>query len=149
MNIRVPALAVSLALAAISPRRNLAAISDPVKTADGLVSGVTLSFWRSRLQRHSVCRAARGRPALETAAAGSAWKGVRKADAFGDVCVQRPAPKRVPNNVATDLPDSPKMSEDCLYLNVWTDAKARRSAAASDGLDLRRSIHRGRRIQSA
>ena len=51
------------------------------------------------------------------------WEGVRKADAFGDVCVQRPAPKRVPNNVATDLPDSPKMSEDCLYLNVWTDAK--------------------------
>jgi para-nitrobenzyl esterase len=36
--------------------------------------------------------------------------------------VQNPAPKRVPNNVATDLPDSPKMSEDCLYLNVWTSA---------------------------
>ena len=51
------------------------------------------------------------------------WKGVRKADTFGNVCVQPSQPKRVPNNVAVDLPDSPKMSEDCLYLNVWTSAK--------------------------
>ena len=29
---------------------------------------------------------------------------------------------RVPNNVTVDLPDSPKTSEDCLYLNVWTSA---------------------------
>jgi len=29
---------------------------------------------------------------------------------------------RVPNNVTVDLPDSPKTSEDCLYLNVWTAA---------------------------
>ena len=50
------------------------------------------------------------------------WSGVRKADVFGNVCMQQPAPKRVPVNVAVDLPDSPKMSEDCLYLNVWTAA---------------------------
>ncbi len=37
--------------------------------------------------------------------------------------MQPSQPKRVPNNVAVDLPDSPKMSEDCLYLNVWTDAR--------------------------
>ncbi len=36
--------------------------------------------------------------------------------------MQPSQPKRVPNNVAVDLPDSPKMSEDCLYLNVWTAA---------------------------
>jgi para-nitrobenzyl esterase len=28
----------------------------------------------------------------------------------------------VPNNVSVDLPDSPEVSEDCLYLNVWTSA---------------------------
>jgi para-nitrobenzyl esterase len=52
------------------------------------------------------------------------WPGVRKADQYGNVCIQSPAPNRKPNNVAVDLPDSPKMSEDCLYLNVWTDAKS-------------------------
>ena len=31
-------------------------------------------------------------------------------------------PNRQPVNVTVDLPDSPKMSEDCLYLNVWTQA---------------------------
>ena len=39
------------------------------------------------------------------------WEGVRKADHFGDGCVQN-FPKG----------DFPK-SEDCLYLNVWTPAK--------------------------
>src|SRR5258708_19500213 len=37
--------------------------------------------------------------------------------------MQANAVKRVPVNVAVDLPDSPNMSEDCLYLNVWTAAK--------------------------
>ena len=35
------ALGISLALAAVSPVRTLAAISDPVKTTDGKISGVT------------------------------------------------------------------------------------------------------------
>ena len=50
------------------------------------------------------------------------WDGVRKAEQFGNVCVQPSQPNRMPNNVTVDLPDSPKMSEDCLYLNVWTSA---------------------------
>jgi para-nitrobenzyl esterase len=33
----------------------------------------------------------------------------------------------VPNNRAVDLPDSPPMAEDCLYLNVWTPAKSVRA----------------------
>ena len=48
------------------------------------------------------------------------WDGVRKADTFGDVCVQPKGVGRL--NVSVDLPDSPKTSEDCLYLNVWTAA---------------------------
>ncbi|MEN7536836.1 carboxylesterase/lipase family protein [Aurantiacibacter flavus] len=50
------------------------------------------------------------------------WDGVRQADSWGDNCVQNPAPQRFPVNSATDMPDSPEMSEDCLYLNVWTPA---------------------------
>ena len=48
------------------------------------------------------------------------WDGVRKADAFGPVCVQPKGVGRL--NVSVDMPDSPKADEDCLYLNVWTGA---------------------------
>src|SRR5579871_4773789 len=41
------------------------------------------------------------------------WDGVRKADQFSAVCMQK-----VPGNAAS------KASEDCLYLNVWTSAKS-------------------------
>ena len=42
MKIRI-SLGIAAALAAVSPLRTLAAISDPVKTSDGKVSGVTLA----------------------------------------------------------------------------------------------------------
>jgi para-nitrobenzyl esterase len=42
------------------------------------------------------------------------WEGVRAADAFGPVCMQ---------NAAGGAADQ-KVSEDCLYLNVWTAAKS-------------------------
>jgi para-nitrobenzyl esterase len=48
------------------------------------------------------------------------WNGVRKADAFGPVCVQPKGVGRL--NVSVDMPDSPAAGEDCLYLNVWTGA---------------------------
>lgn len=47
------------------------------------------------------------------------WDGVREATEFGDVCIQPPGQGRL--NIAV-LPDGPAMSEDCLYLNVWTPA---------------------------
>jgi para-nitrobenzyl esterase len=114
-----PALAaVVLLLSAPMP----AAISDPVKTDAGLVSGVTLP---------SGVRAFKGIPFGAAPVAElrwrapqpvAKWEGVRKAEQFGNVCVQPSQLKRVPNNVTVDLPDSPKVSEDCLYLNVWTAA---------------------------
>ncbi len=47
------------------------------------------------------------------------WSGVRDATKFGNICIQPPGRGRL--NIAV-LPDSPPMSEDCLYLNVWTPA---------------------------
>src|SRR5215813_9483077 len=45
------------------------------------------------------------------------WPGVRKADKFGPRCMQRP--------IFGDMGfRSNGMSEDCLYLNVWTPAKS-------------------------
>ena len=49
------------------------------------------------------------------------WDDVRDASAFHDVCVQQQG--RNWTNIAL-LPDGPGMSEDCLYLNVWTAAQS-------------------------
>ncbi|HUL80584.1 MAG TPA: carboxylesterase family protein [Gammaproteobacteria bacterium] len=46
-----------------------------------------------------------------------AWSGVKKANAYGAACMQDPAMLRF-----TSAPEG--VSEDCLYLNVWTPAKA-------------------------
>jgi para-nitrobenzyl esterase len=50
------------------------------------------------------------------------WGGVRAGDRYGPACIQPHQPQRLPNNRAVDLPDSPPISEDCLYLNVWAPA---------------------------
>jgi para-nitrobenzyl esterase len=51
------------------------------------------------------------------------WNGVRDASKFGNVCIQPDGAARGPKglNIAV-APGSPPMSEDCLYLNVWTGA---------------------------
>jgi para-nitrobenzyl esterase len=48
-----------------------------------------------------------------------AWNGVKAANAFGPQCLQTPYPPGSP--YATE---PAPMSEDCLYLNVWTAANA-------------------------
>lgn len=55
----------------------------------------------------------RWRPPLHAAP----WSGVRKADAFAPACMQ----------VGVSMPGetAPAVSEDCLYLNVWTPANAK------------------------
>lgn len=45
----------------------------------------------------------------------ASWSGVRKADQFGPACAQ--------GQVAADGKLAAGISEDCLYLNVWTPAK--------------------------
>lgn len=51
------------------------------------------------------------------------WEGTRDASQFGNVCIQPDGAARGPRgmNIAV-APGSPPMSEDCLYLNVWTGA---------------------------
>ena len=53
------------------------------------------------------------------------WDGVRDASKFGNVCIQPDGAGRGPKglNIAVG-PGSPPQSEDCLYLNVWTGARA-------------------------
>lgn len=47
------------------------------------------------------------------------WQGVREATKFGNACYQSPYPK-----ASVYYLEPEPMSEDCLYLNVWTAAKS-------------------------
>ena len=100
-----------------------AAISQPVKVTGGMVEGVagkdaSITVFKGLpfaappvgdLRWHAP------RPVV-------AWQGVKKADKFGNSCIQSVVKERKPWTyefmVHTDI------SEDCLYLNVWTAAKA-------------------------
>ena len=79
-----------------------------------------------RRRRSAICAGATPKPA-------PTWEGVRKADQFGATCMQTPYPEGSPYRAAPE-----PVSEDCLYLNIWTGAKSIEGATAGDGLDSRR-----------
>jgi para-nitrobenzyl esterase len=116
---RLAFTSAALALAAAGQ----AAITGNVKTAGGLISGTT-----GKIEGVTVFKgipfAAPPVGALRFADAQppKPWSGVRDGSKYGDVCIQPVGRGRL--NLATDLPNSPKQSEDCLTLNVWTTAKA-------------------------
>jgi para-nitrobenzyl esterase len=101
------------------------AAGEPVRTSNGLISGSPgkidgVTVYRGVPFGAPPVGELRWKPPQPAAP----WKGVRAGDKFGPVCMQPKQPQRTPNNRAVDLPDSPPMSEDCLYLNVWTAAKS-------------------------
>src|SRR5438552_8912311 len=100
-----------------------AGVPEPVKTDAGVLSGTSAAAPGVRVFK-GVPFAAPPVGALRWRAPQpvAKWTGVRKADTFGDVCVQPKGIGRL--NVSVDLPDSPAASEDCLYLNVWTAAQS-------------------------
>jgi para-nitrobenzyl esterase len=91
---------------------------EQVKTANGMLEGSS--------DKGSGVRSFKGIPFAEPPAgdlrwqppqAVKSWQGVRKADKFGPRCMQRA--------IFGDMNfRSNGMSEDCLYLNVWTPAKS-------------------------
>src|SRR5262249_46344523 len=114
-------VAVAAVLASVSVLR--AAVPEPIKTDAGLIAGVSASTPGVRVFK-GVPFAAPPTGELRWRAPQpvAKWTGIRKADTFGNVCVQ---PKGVGRGtMSVDLPDSPAASEDCLYLNVWTAAQS-------------------------
>jgi para-nitrobenzyl esterase len=116
MNIRHTSVLVACSvLLALSPPS--VAVADPVKTATGRIEGTTES---------SGIRVFRGIPFAAPPVGDLRWKppqpvkkwnGVRQGDTFAAQCMQR--------RVFADMVfRSSGMSEDCLYLNVWTPAKS-------------------------
>ncbi|HKT46507.1 MAG TPA: carboxylesterase family protein [Candidatus Acidoferrales bacterium] len=111
-------LAVALAMLISFFAKNAAA--DQVKTDAGVVEGTTAA---------PGVRVFRGVPFAAPPVGDLRWKapqpvkpwtGVRKAVDFGSRCAQAPI---YSDMIFRDNPSQP-MSEDCLYLNVWTPAKS-------------------------
>ena len=95
-------------------------ISDPVRIDSGLISGAPGTNPEVRVYKGIPYAAPPvGERRWKAPQAPAAWTGAREATQFSPVCMQAPYPQ-------TSLyyqPPSP-MSEDCLYLNVWTAAKS-------------------------
>ena len=116
------AFAITIAAVAASPLTATAAIPDPVKTDAGPVAGDTLKSGVRVFKGIPFGAPPVGNLRWREPQPVQKWQDVRPAKSFASPCVQPNQPNRQPVNVTVDLPDSPKMSEDCLYLNVWTQA---------------------------
>jgi len=112
--------ALILATAACAP---LSALTQPVKTRGGLVSG-TPGKTPSVTAFKGIPFAAPPVGNLRWAAPQPAapWKGVLKAEKFSASCVQNIVQESKPWTY--EFEPHGETSEDCLYLNVWTPAKS-------------------------
>ena len=101
-------------------------LKEPLRLKQGLISGApganeSIAVFKGIPFAAPPVGAARWR--APEAAAG--WTGVRKADAFSPSCIQSIVAERKPWTY--EFMTHGEISEDCLYLNVWTPAT---SAAA-------------------
>lgn len=95
-----------------------AAIDEPVRLDSGLISGVAGTDQGVRVFRGIPYAAPPvGNLRWRAPEPVKHWDGIRQADQFGAICMQ-PAFRGAPGGAAATNP--PKMSEDCLFLNVWT-----------------------------
>jgi para-nitrobenzyl esterase len=120
------ALVAGAAALALSPAAAAGgAMMKPVKTRQGLVQGTAAEAPGVMVFKGIPFAAAPVGPLrFEPAQPPKAWTGVRDGSKWGDTCIQPSGKTRgIGVNQAVDMPDSPKMSEDCLNLNVWTPAK--------------------------
>jgi para-nitrobenzyl esterase len=107
---------LALALAPVS----LAAIKDPVRVEQGLLSGAAGTNPEVRVYKGIPFAAPPvGDLRWKPPQAPASWQGVRQAAEFGHPCMQLPYPE-----TSIYYSKLPPVSEDCLYLNIWTAAKS-------------------------
>src|SRR5277367_2733632 len=107
-------LRASVFLAAVLPL--CAAITDPVKTENGPVSGIAGANSDVRVYKGIPFAAPPvGDLRWHAPKAAANWEGTRAADKFGPICMQR-------TGGVGGARSNVQMSEDCLYLNVYTSA---------------------------
>jgi para-nitrobenzyl esterase len=114
-------LALLFSSVAVPPALH-AAIQDPVRIEQGLLSGDT--------DKNSTVRVYRGIPYAAAPTGDLRWKppappphwqGTRQATEFGNTCMQMLRSSK--SIVDEALTPSQPQSEDCLFLNIWTAAK--------------------------
>ncbi|HEX6894783.1 MAG TPA: carboxylesterase/lipase family protein [Bryobacteraceae bacterium] len=109
-----------------------AAITDPVKTSNGQVSGIPGTDPAVKVYKGIPFAAPPvGDLRWRAPKAAANWNGVRAADKFGPICMQR-------TGGVGGARSNAQMSEDCLYLNVYTAA-----ASAKDKRPVMVWIHGG------
>jgi para-nitrobenzyl esterase len=112
-----------------------AAIPDPVRVEQGLLAGTSGTSPDMRVYRGIPYAAPPvGELRWKAPQPPAAWQGVRPATKFPDGCWQTPYPPAA----AIYRSQLPELSEDCLYLNIWTPAKS-----AKDKLPVMLWIHGG------
>jgi para-nitrobenzyl esterase len=111
-----------------------AGIADAVRTNTGLVSGAPGNDPDVRVFKGiPYAKPPVGELRWKAPQPAPDWSGTRAATEFGPVCMQEPYPQTSPYYSPLE-----KVSEDCLYLNVWTAAKS-----ASDKRPVMFWIHGG------
>jgi para-nitrobenzyl esterase len=111
-------LPLAMILAAALPLA--AAITDPVRVEQGQLSGVPGSDPSVRVFKGIPFAAPPvGNLRWRAPKPAADWPGVRKADQFSATCMQTPYPE---GSLYRSEPQP--VSEDCLYLNIWTAAKS-------------------------
>lgn len=111
-------LSALLIAASVVPFATHAASSAPrATTATGVVEGVREASGVVSYKGIPFAAAPVGALRWKAPQAAAKWKGVRKADRFGARCMQLP--------LFSDMQfRADGLSEDCLFLNVWTPAKS-------------------------
>jgi len=97
----------------------LAAAADPVRIDSGPIEGVVLN-------PESGLRVYRGIPFAQPPVGELRWKAPQRVEGWEDVrtCSEFGAACPQPNTLSQMMGETlPELSEDCLYLNVWTAAK--------------------------
>ena len=99
-----------------------AAESSAVRTEDGSISGVTDSQGVTSYKGIPFATPPVGKLRWRAPQPVAHWTGVRKADHFGNACFQNKDYSRLP--WTEPFMEQGPVSEDCLYLNVWSAAKS-------------------------
>ena len=111
----VPEISHGVGVAAASPSSKI------VRTTQGAVSGVSLPDGITVFRGIRYAQAPTGNLRWKPPVPPLAWKGVYAATKFGPACIQPMSPPDSKDVYADSLP---KLSEDCLFLNVWKPAHA-------------------------